>query len=488
MQENEFEKEVRAAMDGLRLKPSDTLWPAVEAQIRQRRKRRAILFFWVLAVSIVTAGLSVAILQPKTSTPVIASSKKSLANEPVPLKPEAVNDTHLAQKELKDEPAPNQLNSASVPASIPAAKRTYPVAGAEAENGESTTAYLEPLANIHLKQAKSDIASEGSVIESSKVARKRSKRSMIAGKASMSFMENSSNEVPQDVSLVEACTDRALSTAVVAPMLMQTRMAPKPDATIIGVNTSVTSFKKIHAKKMSSPKTTWSLEVGGGLSSISQSVPKAAPLAFLSAPTIAVPVGVSFISFSDPVSKHGETFEAALSMQRDLSRRFFFRAGLGYQYFSTRINAAQEVNNSSPNFQLTGAYRLANYYNVATTPTYHFKNAFHFVTSSISVGVHLNKHFSLEGGVEPSLLVQSNVLHFDKLNRVYLKNDEILNKLQLPVFSTFRYHLKLQNGYDLSFGPSFSYGLSNMVQRSFNGSNHSRAGEFKVAITRNTRK
>ena len=45
MQENEFEKQIQQKMDELKLHPSDTVWPKIEAQVRKEKRRRWVLIF-----------------------------------------------------------------------------------------------------------------------------------------------------------------------------------------------------------------------------------------------------------------------------------------------------------------------------------------------------------------------------------------------------------------------------------------------------------
>ena len=50
MPENEFEKQVQQKMDELQFVPSDAVWPEVERQITERKKRRGLIFWLPLGV------------------------------------------------------------------------------------------------------------------------------------------------------------------------------------------------------------------------------------------------------------------------------------------------------------------------------------------------------------------------------------------------------------------------------------------------------
>ena len=52
---NDFEKQVQLKMDELKFVPSDTVWPAVEKKITDRKKRRR-LFIWLPVLGLFLSG------------------------------------------------------------------------------------------------------------------------------------------------------------------------------------------------------------------------------------------------------------------------------------------------------------------------------------------------------------------------------------------------------------------------------------------------
>lgn len=54
--QNDFEKQVKEKLDGLRLAPSAPVWLAVEAEIREKKDRRRLLLWLVLALLLTSAG------------------------------------------------------------------------------------------------------------------------------------------------------------------------------------------------------------------------------------------------------------------------------------------------------------------------------------------------------------------------------------------------------------------------------------------------
>jgi len=60
MQANEFEKKVQQTMDGFRLRPSDDVWQNVERRIRERKRKRRIIFFILFSlIGLALAGYGI---------------------------------------------------------------------------------------------------------------------------------------------------------------------------------------------------------------------------------------------------------------------------------------------------------------------------------------------------------------------------------------------------------------------------------------------
>ena len=56
MQDNAFDKGVQDKMGEFRLTPSAPVWPEVERRIRERRKRRILIFWFCMAGLLLTGA------------------------------------------------------------------------------------------------------------------------------------------------------------------------------------------------------------------------------------------------------------------------------------------------------------------------------------------------------------------------------------------------------------------------------------------------
>src|SRR5690349_1871508 len=59
MAENEFEKNVRKEMDEFKVHPSKEIWPKIEERIRERNRKRRILFFVLFPLIALMIGYGV---------------------------------------------------------------------------------------------------------------------------------------------------------------------------------------------------------------------------------------------------------------------------------------------------------------------------------------------------------------------------------------------------------------------------------------------
>ena len=57
MAANEFEKNVRKEMDDFKFRPSETVWPKIEERIREKNRKRRILFFVLFSLIGLIVGI-----------------------------------------------------------------------------------------------------------------------------------------------------------------------------------------------------------------------------------------------------------------------------------------------------------------------------------------------------------------------------------------------------------------------------------------------
>jgi hypothetical protein len=136
MQENEFEKKVREEIGGLRLRPSEEVWGKVEAELKRKKRRRVVVFIFLLA------GLS---LIGTTGYFLWNNEKQNLAEEKtlIPANEKPVDDNSIVKSpETKESTQTGQT------------KREQPVS---TDERKKETDGIKDIATDKISESKNDI-------------------------------------------------------------------------------------------------------------------------------------------------------------------------------------------------------------------------------------------------------------------------------------------------------------------------------------------
>ena len=92
MENKNFEKAIEDRMEGFRLKPSDTVWHGVEKRIEKEKKRKALIWWWIMGIAL--AGTSIRYLnrsENEIQTISATNTKNFTGNKSVDFKDESKN-------------------------------------------------------------------------------------------------------------------------------------------------------------------------------------------------------------------------------------------------------------------------------------------------------------------------------------------------------------------------------------------------------------
>ena len=70
---NDFEKQVQQKMEELQLRPSAEVWTEVEKEIRKDKRKRRVIFWWLLPL-LITGGLATWWLLPSKQNSSVPAS------------------------------------------------------------------------------------------------------------------------------------------------------------------------------------------------------------------------------------------------------------------------------------------------------------------------------------------------------------------------------------------------------------------------------
>ncbi|RYY21850.1 MAG: hypothetical protein EOO04_17320 [Chitinophagaceae bacterium] len=172
--------------------------------------------------------------------------------------------------------------------------------------------------------------------------------------------------------------------------------------------------------------------------------------------------------------KAGPYFSIGGFINKQLSKRFSFSAGLQYSQYNTiievgyRVDSSRLVNNGSQ------IMNVARYYRADDQSK--FSNKYHFVELPLTLHTRITGSKSLplfwDAGVHVARMIGSDALVFDSGTGVYYKDKSTLNKTQLGFATGFTFGLFGRSKMPVLIGPSVKYNASGMFDKNILSGKH----------------
>jgi hypothetical protein len=240
---------------------------------------------------------------------------------------------------------------------------------------------------------------------------------------------------------------------------------------------SVSVLKSSKGKDQKSKPSSWKIGYTGspGISNINQSLFKSANVINYYSASYApgAATGPAAINASSKINA-GFSFGIGVFVNRYLSKRVSFSAGIDYHYYSTKIKTGNVVDSSTLVYGgSVQAYSVNPFYRNGNDHVY--TNQYHFIELPVTLNFQLNRSRQLpviwEGGLSLSYLLSSNALFFDPLANDYYKNEKLFNRTQLSAVTAVMIGLHIHNSV-LQFGPQLQYGLTGLLESNAGNSEH----------------
>lgn len=459
MSDHNFEKQVQQKLDELKIPPADSVWSAVEAQIRKgRRRRRGVIFF--LLFLLLTGAVSYFILENTLSSTNNSVAKPSSTES----NPVYNNSTFENSKTVQDITKQNQQQAVSSKKTtgtknkkISVENRIQQQTFADRMVGDHNPSEIKQNKPFDQKQQGEAIGSEDNQIEPAADSQ--------ANKIAVELVDSMLTGSPNNNNLKqEEPADTSLSDKLVKE-------------------------KKPAEKKLKPSNWKWGVNASAGISNLVDGSFFNSVLGGEKA-LVADVSGSNFNSASGtggpPVTVHrpsaiekGFSFSTGAFIQKNLTKRFSVSTGIRYSYYSTHIRIGNQVD-SGTGLQVQNAFgplTVNQYYRSASVPAPHkYTNRFHFIELPVSFHARLNKSNRLplfwSAGLSLSYLVSTNALHFDGRTGVYYKDNGLFNKLQANVSAGFSVSLWNASRVPVQIGPQLQYGFSNLMKREVSASKH----------------
>ncbi|MCG2618216.1 outer membrane beta-barrel protein [Terrimonas sp. NA20] len=520
MPESEFDKQVQRELEGLRIRPSATVWENVEKELRQKKRRRVIIAFWLVAgiallgsttyfltrkedrtlagnaVSAGKTGTDPHGTTPATTTGVQTGNPKQ--TETVPTKQEQAqgqgdnpgtdnNNNDLTAKD-KAAPVQNGHNNATLSATDNSEVHTKPgqPAGKQKHTGQSSTAAKDQKASSGNKKT-----SPGS-IDPAIVKGKTKRPGRIP--ADINGATGSADNTKTDTSATAAPPITAQSNetqhdiVAVTPTIIDSITAKADSA--LSVSKEEPSAAEVPAKspgKKAAKKLKWSLDLAiGGSGPVSRPFlvgNNHADMAYDNVQYTPVQGGGLWQPVTPPVNAFGPvysprsdinpglSYRAGVLVEFPLSERVGFSSGLQYQYQSNNIRIGSYVNTrltfnnfASQQVQANGVYQ--------GVQTKTFTNRYHYAQIPLLFNFQLNKSKKmpviLNTGFSAGYLVSTNALTYDTLQGgTYYHDKNAFKRFQFSFTTGVSFRFGNNRAMQWSIGPEASMGLRKMVKTEY---------------------
>lgn len=484
MQENEFEQQVRHQLEQLQFKPSDEVWLKVEQEIRSRKRRR--IMFWIPAAAAMLAlsfgawwfigkedgaGQQAGIAethgeqhtQPKTGTEkgnaVKVTDEASAATNDMAVVPKEKNATTAAGVSAEDKHISARKDIASAGKKkqhLHAEKLTGNALAATKKDGEKTSSSLQQLLENKLPN--------GAIVYNKSVDEN-------AGNKVQRISEESGTEITSlQHSKINADELIVTRRKVSAPLILDKEVTSPPGLTTM-LQGKLVSFSTPYSKQT---KWTYGITASGGASwpvyngaaaeknlVADNTFAGSVGLAPIMRPTLVAPMAPVGVR---PAAEPGAAFSftAGIYGGREWKGKFGVKLGVQYTQLNTEykvgdyVSYAGQVNLAGVNAPLRSYYQNGTAYNY--TSNYHFLEF--PVEGSYTLNSRSRMPVSVTAGGTVSYLMNTDGLHYDKLNGIYYEDLSLYNRTQVALQTGVSVKLLQSGKQSLSAGPVFRYSLT----------------------------
>ena len=234
---------------------------------------------------------------------------------------------------------------------------------------------------------------------------------------------------------------------------------------------SISDSRTAEVKNSKTNKSPWSVGFTGslGVSEINQSLFKSldpSNLSYAAYPSNRPATGPPAVINTPSETRAGFSFAIGMSVKRNLSKRIWVSAGLGYHYYSTTIHTGISVDSTLIVYSaFAQASSVNSFYRNGEGKE--FTNQYHFIELPVNLGFQLNKSqknpVNWEAGFSLAWLASANALQFDPYTNVYFKNNQLFNRIQWDAATAILIGFPVHN-HSIQLGPQIQYSLTSLLK------------------------
>jgi hypothetical protein len=477
MQEQNFEKQVQHKLDELSLTPSAPVWQKVEKEIREKKKRRRLIVFWLFPFLIGAGtfwGIHTFMGKEENQVTRISTSNPQAAEKQISTSTSKEQMEVTVNAKQPTTTVPNQNISATT------------ITEASSLSTPPTPAIKTSTTRKKPNQIK---LSENQDNVSSLMAKTKKKFKPVSPQKQKRdgtlIPDEVSSGIAIDVAIQDLSTDdrvgEVTSNLVIdtitkqQPTLNSSTITKEEDAK---PNTALDSVQnKKDQNKMA--KWSWAAQASYGIASLQTDflskafgTPQAFsdPLLNSGTPSSPSPPAAMHVP---PRIENGPAFHASIIVKRNLNKRFAATAALQYSYLSVKNSVGQTVERDTMVFY-AAANRMVldQFYRPVQSggQLQEYVNQYHFLELPVGIEWQLHKRLPLrlQTGLSLSYLINTNALVYDPNARIFYQNNDLFSKWQLQFFSGITYRVWQHKSLGVHMGPYFQFGLTNLEKENKN--------------------
>lgn len=488
MQKQNFEKQVQHKLEELSLTPSAPVWQKVEKEIREKKKRRRLIVFWLFPF-LVGAGMFWGI-QTLTNKKDHQASKIDTPNTQIENRQSSISSNTQPTTYTEKQPVTNLSIEQKLPtktirssSSDETAQNSSPVSVTTNATSPTTTAksiLINQENTYHTQPIENQSITPAIIAKTKKklyptLPLKQKSASTVVPEETLSL--SSVSEPTQDA----ITTDRI--TEITADQVNDSSTKPQPLQQLIAVKEEITPTIKSDSIQNQNGhdkvrKWSWAAQASYGVTSLQTNFLSKAfgtPLVysdpqsnsgFPSTPT--TPAAM----VQAPRIENGPAFNVSIGVKRNFNKRFAVTAALQYSYLSLKNNVGQTVERDTVVFTATVDRVLNQFYRPVQrgSQLQEYINKYHFLELPLGIEWQLNRRFPLhiQTGLSLSYLFKTNALVYDPNARIYYQNNDLFSKMQLQFFSGITYRVWQHKNLGIHVGPYLHYGLTSLEKEDKN--------------------
>ena len=485
MRDNAFDKGVQEKMEEFRLSPSAPVWPEVERRIRERKKRRILIFWFCLAGLLITGAGAWWMLHEKTVNPSLpVANNHNISVQPKSDTSDIANNNPL----LADSLTKNKNNSTTTTTTTLSANEITekaPVAGAsDAITRKNNVSHYNHQQGSPVNAAPFRKRNTGSVDNGHEKRYvttgngKKSKRTVLANKqsapvdtkpeppANTVIAGNEQRAVSQDFTTDPKTTVQA--AAIPAPVAVQGRTADKADTGVVTKTDEVKPATTAIQSKKKQHKWQTGFVLAFGEAKLTESRFSLFSEKRFDALQSGVSTGSGNFnnqSFADSLPLKGPAFHAGVFAKRKMGKKTAFSIGANLAYYSGKQRVGAFVDS---------VRQLSNYFSSRTAGGFYrsgssdwYTNRYYYLQVPLLLHWQINKGTKLppmewENGFVPSLLTGSRALVYDPASTIFFSDKTVYNRFSLVYQTGFTATFASRTRHPLTAGFYYNYHFSKL--------------------------